>query len=89
MVKDVDGLYDRDPRSHSDANFIREIDTAELRQRNLETLPFDRVILDLLDNARLLQSFQIVNGRHPDRIAAALNGEHVGTIVHANQKSRS
>src|ERR687898_3657771 len=32
LVKDVDGLYDRDPRSHTEASFIREIDTAELRQ---------------------------------------------------------
>ena len=88
LVKDVDGLYDRDPKTNTDANFIREIDVAELRQRNLETLPFDRVLLDLLDNARLLQSFQIVNGRHPDRIVAALEGEKVGTIVYANQKGR-
>ena len=88
LVKDVDGLYDRDPRIHTDATFIREIDTAELRQRNLESLPFDRVLLDLLDNARLLQSFQIVNGRHPDRIAAALEGKHAGTIIYANPKIR-
>src|SRR5215217_7737553 len=54
LVKDVDGLYDRDPRSHTEASLIREIDTAELRQRNLKSLPFDRVLLDLLDNARLL-----------------------------------
>jgi isopentenyl phosphate kinase len=30
-----------------------------------------------------LKSFQIVNGLHAERIEAALNGEHVGTIVHA------
>ena len=86
LVKDVDGLYDRDPRNHPDANLIREIDTGELKQRNLESLPFERVLLDLLENARQLKSFQIVNGRHPDRIAAALGGEHVGTIVHSNPK---
>jgi molybdenum storage protein len=83
LVKDVDGLYDRDPNRHPDAVFIREISSTELRKRRLETLPFDRVLLDLLDNARLLRSFQVVNGREPDRIVAALNGEHVGTIVHA------
>src|SRR5262249_49365645 len=70
LVKDVDGMYDRDPRTQPEANLIREIDTAELKQRNLESLPFDRILLDLLDNARLLKSFQIVNGRHPDRIVA-------------------
>jgi molybdenum storage protein len=85
LVKDVDGLYDRDPKLHSGADFIRETSSSELRKRNFETLPFERVLLDLLDNARLLRSFQIVNGRHPDRIEAALNGEHVGTIVHAGK----
>lgn len=83
LVKDVDGLYDRDPNMHADANFIREISSAELRERHLETLPFDRVLVDLLDNARLVRSFQIVNGLYPERIEAALAGEHVGTIIRA------
>jgi molybdenum storage protein len=88
LVKDVDGLYDRDPRQNTDCNLIREIDGAELKERNFETLPFERVLLDLLENARQLASFQIVNGRHPERIAAALDGEHVGTIVYAGKKQR-
>jgi molybdenum storage protein len=87
LVKDVDGLYDRDPRIHPDANFIREIDSAELKRRHLKSLPFERILLDLLENSRLLRSFQIVNGHHPDRIAAALAGEHVGTIIYANDSS--
>lgn len=85
LVKDVDGLYDRDPKKYSGADFIREISSAELRKRHFETLPFERILLDLLDNARLLRSFQIVNGRHPDRIVAALEGEHVGTVIYADQ----
>ena len=84
LVKDVDGLYDRDPKVDSGAKFIGEIDSSELKKRQFDSLPFERVLLDLLENSRLLRSFQIVNGRYPDRIAAALNGEHVGTIVHAN-----
>ena len=84
LVKDVDGLYEEDPKVNSGAGFIREIGSGELRARRLATLPFDRVLLDLLDNARLLRSFQIVNGRNPERIEAALDGEHVGTIVHAD-----
>ena len=87
LVKDVDGLFDRDPRSQPDANLIREIDTHELKRRNLESLPFERVLLDLLENARQLKSFQIINGRYPDRILAALEGEHVGTIIHSNPKN--
>ncbi len=82
LVKDVDGLYDRDPRKHPSAVMIRDIGGRELKQRKLESLPFDRVLLDLLANARLLTQFQIVNGHEPERLAAALDGEHVGTIVH-------
>jgi molybdenum storage protein len=85
LVKDVDGLYDCDPKLNASANFIKEISSAELRERRLETLPFDRVLIDLLENARLLRSFQVVNGLHPERIKAALEGEHVGTIVYADK----
>jgi molybdenum storage protein len=84
LVKDVDGLYDDDPKQNSSANFIKEIDVTELKKRELNSLPFERVLLDLLENSRLLKSFQIVNGHHPERISAALNGEHVGTIIHKN-----
>ena len=83
-MKDVDGLYDQDPKLHSTATFIPEITVTELRKRELETLPFERILLDLLDHARLLKRFQIINGRHPERICGALAGEHVGTIVHAD-----
>ena len=85
LVKDVDGLYDQDPKIHPTATFIRDISVTELRKRNLETLPFERVLLDLLDHARLLQQFQVINGRAPERISAALKGEHVGTIVYGDR----
>ncbi len=84
LIKDVDGLYTRDPKRYASAELIPEISVNELRKRDLKTLPFDRVMLDLLDHARLLTRFQIVNGRKPDRIIRALAGEHVGTIVYAD-----
>lgn len=82
LVKDVDGLYDADPKLDPSARLIPEITVAALRRRGLTTLPFEPVLLDLLANARLLDRFQLVNGHHPERIQAALEGEHVGTIVH-------
>ncbi|HEX2162981.1 MAG TPA: uridylate kinase [Thermoanaerobaculia bacterium] len=83
LVKDVDGLYDADPQRNPGATFIPEISVSELRARKLETLPFDEILLDLLDRSRLVDRFQIVNGLKPELLAAALDGEHVGTIVHA------
>jgi molybdenum storage protein len=88
LVKDVDGLFEEDPRVNPSAAFIPRIGQQELRRRALQTLPFDRVLLDLLATARLLKQFQIVNGHVPGRIEAALRGEHVGTIVHADGGGR-
>ena len=83
LVKDVDGLYDKDPKKNSGAAFIDEISVSEIKKRGFETLPFEPILLDILPNGRLIKEFQIVNGAEPGRITAALNGEHVGTIVHA------
>ena len=83
LVKDVDGLYTADPKKNPDAEFLPEITSTELRERKLPTLPFDEVLIDLLDRARLMKSFQIVNGNKPELIARAIAGEHVGTIVRA------
>jgi molybdenum storage protein len=82
LLKDVDGLYDRDPEQHADATFIPEISVAEIRRRGFETLPFERIVLDLLDNTRLLDRVQVVNGRRPELLEPALQGERVGTFVH-------
>jgi molybdenum storage protein len=83
LVKDVDGVYDRDPKAGAGANFIREISATELERRGVPSLPFDRVLTRLLGTARLLKQFQVVNGHKHELIEAAVNGEHVGTIVHA------
>jgi molybdenum storage protein len=85
LIKDVDGLYERDPKEHPTARFIEEITVAELQERNLPTLPFDRVLLDLLAHARLVKQIQIINGLEPDRLARALRGERVGTIVRKDE----
>lgn len=84
LAKDVNGLYDEDPGQNSSANFIREISASELQKLNLKTLPFDRIILDVLQTARLVKKFQLINGRKPELLKAAIEGEHVGTIVYAD-----
>src|SRR5215470_17046789 len=58
LVKDVDGVYDKDPKVHAGASLIREISATELERRAAPSLPFDRVLLKLLSTARLLKQFQ-------------------------------
>ncbi len=84
LVKDVDGLYDSDPKKNPNATFIPEITASELKERHLDTLPFDEVLIDILKTSRLVKSFQVINGKNPELIKAAVNGEHVGTIVRAD-----
>src|SRR5712692_8957028 len=81
LIKDVDGLYDADPKTHPGARFIKDITVAELNELNLRTLPFDRVLLDLLASARQVKRIQIINGMKPHLLEPALRGEHVGTII--------
>ena len=87
LIKDVDGLYNADPKVNPNAEFIKEITVSELRARNLPTLPFDRVMIDLLANARQLKQFQIINGLKPELLEPALRGENVGTIIRKDESA--
>ncbi len=82
LLKDVDGLYTADPKTHPDARFIAEIGAAELIAMRLETLPIEPVVLELLTRARLATSVRIVNGLMPGNLTRALAGEAVGTLIH-------
>lgn len=83
-VKDVDGVFTSDPAT-ADGNrpeLIPRIETAELLARDLDTLPIDPLLLTLMQRAKNVTEIQIVNGRTPGSITKALQGEHVGTIIH-------
>lgn len=83
LLKDVDGLYTADPKTHPDARFIPEISAADLLRMQLPTLPVEPVVLELLTRARLAKSIRIVNGLVSGNLTRALAGEPVGTLIHA------
>ncbi len=85
LVKDVDGVFDEDPHENPSANFIPKISASELKKMKLKSLPLDEVILDILNTNKLMKQIQIINGHKPELLKAALNGEHVGTIIHADE----
>jgi molybdenum storage protein len=82
FVKDVDGLYTADPNTDPHATLIPRIRTRDLVALNLATLPFDRVVPELLRKARLVKEVQIINGLVPGNLTRALQGDHVGTILY-------
>jgi molybdenum storage protein len=87
FVKDEDGLYTANPKTDSSATLIPEITVDELVARDLPDVIIERPVLDLMRNARHIRSVQIVNGLKPGNLTRALNGEHVGTIITAGEKS--
>jgi molybdenum storage protein len=82
-VKDEDGLYTANPKTDPKATFIPEISVDDLMERDLPDLVVEPPVLDFLRRARHVTSIQIINGLKPGNITRALNGEHVGTIIHA------
>lgn len=83
FVKDVDGVYTSDPATaaEGEAEFIPRISAADLLAKDLPTLPIDRLVLELMANAKHVKEIQIVNGLTPGNVTKALDGEHVGTII--------
>lgn len=82
FVKDEDGLFTADPKKDPDAELIPEISISDLMARDLDDLVVERAVLDLMARARHATVVQVINGLVPGRIAAALAGQHVGTVIH-------
>jgi molybdenum storage protein len=83
FLKDVDGLYDTDPKSNPQAKFIKEIRAEDLSAKKLQTLPIEPVVLDLLGRARLAHKIHIINGLTPGNLTRALAGEPIGSVIHS------
>ena len=84
-VKDVDGLYREDPDVNPDAEFVAEATAAEVKSWSLTDLPIERNLLDCVENARLVQTIQLVNGLKPETLKQALAGQPVGTIIRSSR----
>jgi molybdenum storage protein len=85
FVKDEDGLYTANPKNDADAKLIPQVTVEELIAMDLPDLVIERPVLELMRNARHVKSVQIINGLKRGLIARALNGEHVGTIITAEE----
>ena len=81
-VKDEDGLYSADPKKDATAKHIPRISVQELLRRDLDDLIVERAVLELMLNARNVKEIQFVNGLNPGQLTAALDGQHVGTVIY-------
>ncbi len=88
FLKDEKGLFDKDPKKVPESDqinlkFYDRISARELIALDLDDLIIERPILALLQRAKCLKELQIIDAlSHPEHILAALEGEHVGTIIY-------
>jgi molybdenum storage protein len=82
-VKDEDGLYEDDPKKNPTAKLIPKISARELLDAKLPDLVVEPVVLENMLLAQHVREIQIVNGLKPGLLERAVEGEHVGTVIHA------
>lgn len=82
FIKDENGLYTDDPKKNPDADFIPEIGAQDLLDKEQDDLVIERPCLEIIQNSEVVDKVQVVNGMIPGNVTKALNGEHVGTIIH-------
>jgi uridylate kinase len=73
----VDGIYDKDPRQHSDAVRVRRLNYMDLLSRNLSVMDHTAATLCSGENLPIVV-FDILKGGNLRRI---LQGEQVGSLV--------
>ncbi len=73
----VDGVYDDDPRTNKNANFIPEITFGELLTRNLQVM--DQTAVSMIQSENII--VHVFNMNDTSNFLRILNGEKIGTIV--------
>ena len=78
MAKNIDGIYDSDPRKNPDAKRFDEITYKEILSRGLAALDSTATSLSM-DNKIPVLLFALED---PQNIVRVIRGEKIGTIVH-------
>ena len=82
FIKDEEGLYTADPKKDEQAEFIPKISIDELMAKDQDDLVIERPCLEIIKNSEVIDCVQVINGMVEGNITRALEGEHVGTIIH-------
>jgi molybdenum storage protein len=83
FVKDEDGLFTDDPKKNPSAEHIKSISAKELLERDLPDLVVERAVVEDLQYTRSCKKVRILNGLKKGTLLRALDGEDVGSVIHA------
>ena len=85
MAKNVDGVYDKDPKKHADAKRYSQVTYTEALQKNLKVMDATAFAL-CRDNEMRIVVFELATRGNIQRVVC---GESIGTtIVKDNQETR-
>jgi uridylate kinase len=84
MAKNIDGVYDKDPRKHPDAKRYAQVSFNDALQRDLRVMDATAFAL-CRDNELAIAVFELAT---PGNIKRVVCGEPIGTIVKNNQETR-
>jgi len=84
FCKDERGMFTGDPKKDRGAKFIPEIHVDELMAMDLDDLILERAVFEYLSRAIHCKRVHVFNGLEKGNLTRAINGEHVGTIIHAD-----
>ena len=78
MAKNVDGVYDSDPKTHPDAKKLNELTYMEVLNKNIAVMDFTSVTMCMENNIPIV-AFGLSD---ENSIIRAVSGEKIGTIIH-------
>lgn len=78
LAKNVDGVYDSDPRKNPDAKKLDDIAYIDVIQKGLQAMDTTAISL-CMENKIPIIAFAL---HEKDSIVRAVNGERIGTIIH-------
>jgi molybdenum storage protein len=81
LLKNVDGLYTKNPVTNNDAELIPDITAQELLDRDMEDLVVERRVPEMLIHAKNIDSVRIINGHTAGTLTRAIRGETLGSII--------
>ena len=84
MAKNIDGVYDKDPKKHPDARRYTNVTFKDALQRQLRVMDATAFAL-CQDNDLEIAVFELAQ---PGNIRRVVCGESIGTIVKNNQETR-
>ncbi len=79
LAKNVDGVYDKDPRDHADAKLLKDLTYDEAISRQLKVMDLSAL---LLCRDQKLPFIRVFGLEDPENILRVLSGDPIGSLLH-------